>query len=64
LTPTDGRPERFQIFSANDDGAGAKVEDQLVFAVEIHGGLLKTGKGTQAVRVPVEEIEAYKRRTV
>jgi len=27
-------------------------------------GLLKTSKGTRAVRVPVEEIEAYKRRTV
>jgi hypothetical protein len=40
------------------------MERQLIFAVEIHGGLLKMGKRTQAVRVPVEEIEAYKRRTV
>ena len=30
----------------------------------IDRGLLKTSKGTRAVRVPVEEIEAYKRRTV
>ena len=26
--------------------------------------LLKTSKGTRAVRIPIEEIEAYKRRTV
>ena len=30
----------------------------------IDRGLLKTSKGTRAVRIPVEEIEAYKRRTV
>ena len=30
----------------------------------IDRGLLKTSKGTRAIRVPVEEIEAYKRRTV
>jgi orotate phosphoribosyltransferase-like protein len=30
----------------------------------IDRGLLKTSKGTRAVRIPIEEIEAYKRRTV
>jgi excisionase family DNA binding protein len=30
----------------------------------IDRGLIKTSKGTRAVRIPLEEIEAYKRRTV
>jgi hypothetical protein len=30
----------------------------------IQRGLLKTSKGTRVIRVPLEEIEAYKKRTV